>query len=111
MGYILRFWALFALCTGIALAVIDIVGASRAQAQQSTTSTGVVQPSPLTPTPLLSPQSSTACLVGCDTQAMNCQNTCVVVGASATLNPAPAAPCNLNCTTQQLVCKQACSRQ
>jgi hypothetical protein len=41
---------------------------------------GLVQPVPLTPTPLISSQTSTACLVACDTQVMNCQNACVVVG-------------------------------
>jgi hypothetical protein len=70
-----------------------------------------VAPTPLTPTPLLSSQTSTACLVSCDTQVMNCQNACVVVGpATSTPNPAGTAPCALNCTTQQLVCKQACNR-
>src|SRR3984893_9624815 len=38
---------------------------------------GLVQPVPLTPTPLISSQTSTACLVACDTQVMNCQNACV----------------------------------
>ena len=88
--------------------LLILAGNSPTQAQQS--STGVVQPSPLTPTPLISSQASTACLVGCDTQAMNCQNTCVVIGSSATPNPSPAATCNLNCTSQQLVCKQVCTR-
>jgi hypothetical protein len=73
---------------------------------------GQVQPIPLAPTPLLSSQTNTACLVSCDTQVMNCQNACVVVGptTTGTLSPASTAPCNLNCTTQQLVCKQACTR-
>jgi hypothetical protein len=72
---------------------------------------GQVQPTPLVPTPLISSQTSTACLVSCDTQVMNCQNACVVVGpATGTLNPAGNAPCTLNCTAQQLVCKQACNR-
>jgi hypothetical protein len=72
---------------------------------------GLVQPVPLTPTPLISPQASTACSGTCDTQAMNCQNACVVVGpTTGTLNPAAGSACTLNCSTQQLVCKQACSR-
>jgi hypothetical protein len=72
---------------------------------------GLVQPVPLTPTPLISSQISTACLVACDTQVMTCQNACVVVGpTTGTLNPAGSAPCTLNCTTQQLVCKQTCTR-
>src|ERR1700731_3886052 len=59
----------------------------------------------------ISSQTSTACLVACDTQVMNCQNACVVVGpTTGTLNPAGSSPCTLNCTTQQLVCKQVCSR-
>jgi hypothetical protein len=70
-----------------------------------------VQPTPVVPTPLISSQTSTACLVGCDTQVMNCQNACVIVGpTTGTPNLAGTAPCTLNCTTQQLVCKQACSR-
>jgi hypothetical protein len=70
-----------------------------------------VAPIPLVPTPLVSSQTSTACLVSCDTQVMNCQNACVVVGpTTGAANPAGTAPCNLNCTTQQLVCKQACTR-
>jgi hypothetical protein len=72
---------------------------------------GQVLPAPLLPTPLISSQTSTACLVACDTQVMNCQNACVVVGpTTGTLNPAGSSPCTLNCTTQQLVCKQACTR-
>src|SRR6202022_3061081 len=35
---------------------------------------GQVQPTPLVPTPLISSQTSTACLVSCDTQDMKCQN-------------------------------------
>jgi hypothetical protein len=72
---------------------------------------GQVQPVPLTRTPLISSQTSTACLVSCDTQVMNCHNSCVVVGpTTGAPNPAGTAPCTLSCTTQQLVCKQGCSR-
>src|ERR1700730_13016507 len=68
----------------------------------------VIASSQITPTPLISSQTNTACLVSCDTQVMNCQNACVVVGPTiGAANPAGNAPCNLNCTTQQLVCKQA----
>lgn len=85
----------------IALAV---VASSDALGQQ-------VAPIPVAPTPLISSQTSTACLVSCDTQVMNCQNACVVVGpTTGAANPAGTAPCNLNCTAQQLVCKQACTR-
>ena len=65
-----------------------------------------VQPAPL---PQLLPQSSTtnACVINCDTLAMNCSNACIVIGpTAAAANP---GQCNLACTTQQLVCKQGCS--
>ena len=54
-----------------------------------------VQPTPIAP-PQLLPQAttSTSCLINCDTQAMNCQNSCVVVGPVATPSPAGPAPCN-----------------
>jgi hypothetical protein len=95
------------------LASSGAFGADRirlAQAVQVPTQ-GQVQPIPLAPTPLLSSQTSTACLVSCDTQVMNCQNACVVVGpTTGVANPAGNAPCNLNCTSQQLVCKQTCTR-
>ncbi len=72
---------------------------------------GQVQPAPLVPTPLISSQTSTGCLVSCDTQVMTCQNACVIVGPTAsTVNPGGNSACSLNCTTQQLVCKQACTR-
>jgi hypothetical protein len=71
---------------------------------------GQVQPVPLGATPLISSQTSTACLVGCDTQVMTCQNACIPVGpTTGAANPAGTVPCTLNCTTQQLVCKQACN--
>ena len=55
---------------------------------------GLVQPIPLTPTPLISSQTSTTCLVACDTQIMNGQNACVVVGPTiGAANPAGNAPC------------------
>ena len=68
-----------------------------------------VQPAPQ---PQLLPQSSTtnACVINCDTLAMNCTNACVVVGPTATATSAGnTGQCNLACTTQQLVCKQGCS--
>ncbi len=86
-------------------------GADRIRLAQAQTPGGQVVPTPLAPTPLLSSPTSTACLVSCDTQLMNCQNSCVVVGPTTTPNPASAAgtaPCAISCTTQQLVCKQAC---
>jgi hypothetical protein len=64
------------------------------------------------PQPQLSPltSTSTACLVSCDTTAMNCQNACVVVGPVTTTAATSASTCNLNCSTIQLVCKQGCTR-
>jgi len=69
-----------------------------------------VAPTQAPPTPLLLGPASTACLVSCDTQVMNCQNSCVVTGPTTTVNPAGNAPCAINCGTQALVCKQACNR-
>src|SRR6516165_125206 len=78
---------------------------------------GQVQPVPLVPTPLIASQASTACVSGCDTQAMTCQNACVpgprtvtpgTFFGSPTIAPSTSAPCALNCTTQQLRCKQTC---
>ena len=99
---------LLPLCMLLALA-----GSSTAQAQQSSLSTGVVQPVPVVPTPLISSQNATACLTNCDTQAMNCQNSCIVVGVSATpgaIAQGPVVSCPLGCSTQQLICKQVCNR-
>ena len=64
-----------------------------------------VQPAPQ---PQLLPLSSTTntCVINCDTSAMICSNSCVIVGSAATTAANPS--CNLNCTTQQLVCKQSC---
>jgi hypothetical protein len=76
------------------------VGSSAALGQ-----TGTVQPAPQ---PQLLPLSTTTntCVINCDTSAMICSNSCVVVGSAATTAANPS--CNLNCTTQQLVCKQSC---
>jgi hypothetical protein len=62
------------------------------------------------PQPQLLPQSSTtnACVINCDTVAMNCTNGCIVVGPT-TSAAANTGQCNLSCTTQQLVCKSGCS--
>jgi hypothetical protein len=68
-----------------------------------------VNPVPITP-PTLN-LTTTTCQTVCDTQAMNCQSSCVSTTPSATVVTAPAgssAACNLGCTTQQLVCKQRC---
>jgi hypothetical protein len=108
MRYVLR---LFALLT--AFAISSAHGSERIRLAQAlpgqVAPQGQVLPSPLAPTPLLQSQNSTACLVGCDTQLMNCQNACIVVGP-VTATSSSTAPCALNCTTQQLVCKNACNR-
>ena len=69
-----------------------------------------VQPAPQ---PQLLPQSSTtnACVINCDTLAMNCSNACVVIGPTAAASVGNPGQCNLTCTTQQLVCKQGCSNR
>jgi hypothetical protein len=70
-----------------------------------------VQPAPQ---PQLLPQSSTtnACVINCDTLAMNCSNACVVIGpTTAAAAAGSSGQCNLSCTTQQLVCKQGCSNR
>lgn len=89
--------------------VLAVVGTSAAFGTERIRLAQNVQPTPV-PAPQLLPQAST-CTLSCDTQAMNCQNSCIIVGPVVTPNPAGTAPCNLNCTTQQLVCKQLCSRQ
>jgi hypothetical protein len=78
----------------------------RIQLAQSQT----VQPAPQ---PQLLPQSSTtnACVINCDTVAMNCANSCVVVGPTTAASAGSSGQCNLSCTTQQLVCKQGCSNR
>src|SRR5258707_12533000 len=67
-----------------------------------------VNPVPITP-PTINTTTLT-CQVNCDTQAMNCQNSCIPTTAAVAANPATAgsSACNLSCTTQQLVCKQRC---
>jgi len=98
-----------------ALADSTAFAADRIQLAQVVTP-GQVAPVPLVPTPLISSQTSTACLVGCDTQVMTCQNACVAAGQAAlTAIATPpssggAAACALNCTTQQLLCKRACNQ-
>jgi hypothetical protein len=92
---------LFAAAASIAIAQTDV-----ALAQSSQT----VQPAPQ-PTLLPLSSTSTACLVACDTIAMNCQNACVVVGPiSTTTTTTSSVTCNLNCTSIQLICKQGCTR-
>jgi hypothetical protein len=66
------------------------------------------------PVPLVAPTLNTTsltCQINCDTQAMNCQNSCPTasaVAAPGAVAPASTGACNLGCSTQQLVCKQRC---
>ena len=67
------------------------------------------------PVPLVAPSLNTTtltCQINCDTQAMNCQNSClpsaVAAPGAATGATANTGACNLGCSTQQLVCKQRC---
>ena len=98
--------------------LLAAIGNSIAHAQQGQQQ---VAPVPLVPTPLIQSQTSTACLVNCNTQVMTCQNACVLVGPapasptpSITVSPVPntagTSPCALSCTSQQLLCQQACNR-
>jgi hypothetical protein len=56
--------------------------------------------------------TTTTCQINCDTQAMNCQNSCIPTTGATVASPlAPAGSstaCHLSCTSQQLVCKQRC---
>ncbi len=92
--------------------LLAVLGTSAAFGTDRIRLAQIVQPTPQ-PAPQLLPQTPTSltCMVNCDTLAMNCQNSCVVIGAVSSPSSAGTAPCNLNCTTQQLVCKQSCSRQ
>jgi hypothetical protein len=63
------------------------------------------------PVPLTTPSLNTTtltCQINCDTQAMNCQNSCIPTAAPTPGAPAASGACNLSCSTQQLVCKQRC---
>jgi len=68
-----------------------------------------VQPAPL-PQLLPSTSTSTACVISCDTAAMNCLSACVPTTPAVTTTTSAPGACNLACTTQQLVCKQGCTR-
>jgi hypothetical protein len=63
------------------------------------------------PVPLVTPTLNTTtltCQINCDTQAMNCQNSCLPTAVATPGAPANTGACNLSCSTQQLVCKQRC---
>jgi len=111
MSYVLRLAILVATFAWSAASAADLIRLAQV------VTPGQVAPVPLSPSPLISSQASTACLVGCDTAVMTCQNGCVAAGQAAstpTAIPTPssggAAACTLNCTTQQLLCNQACNR-
>jgi hypothetical protein len=69
-----------------------------------------INPVPLTPPSVNT--TTTTCQINCDTQAMNCQNSCIPTTSATVASPlAPAGSstaCRLSCTSQQLVCKQRC---
>ncbi len=66
----------------------------------------------------------TTCMVNCNTQAANCQSSCILPSAAAgaglasgsagvtpTPNAAASSNCLLSCTTTQLSCQTSCARQ
>ena len=97
------------LMTRIVLAALVLVNCAAFATEVFAQASQTVNPVPITP-PSINTTTLT-CQVNCDTQAMNCQNSCVPTTATVTINPAAAtasSACNLSCTTQQLVCKQRC---
>lgn len=58
----------------------------------------------------------TNCMMICNSQAANCQTTCVVPGtpptnaATTTSNANVSTSCQLNCTTQQIACQTSCAQ-
>ena len=58
----------------------------------------------------------TNCMMACNSQAANCQTTCVIPGAAPTGaattggNANQSTSCQLNCTTQQISCQTLCGR-
>jgi len=58
----------------------------------------------------------TNCMMLCNSQAANCQTTCVIPGAQPTgaattgSNANVSTSCQLNCTTQQITCQTTCAR-
>ena len=97
------------LMTRIMLAVLVLLNCTAFATEVFAQSNQVTNPVPLTPPTVNT--TTTTCQVNCDTQAMNCQNSCIPTTAAVTANPAAStgsSACNLSCTTQQLVCKQRC---
>jgi hypothetical protein len=58
----------------------------------------------------------TNCMMLCNSQAANCQTTCLIPGSQPTgaattgSNANVNTSCQLNCTTQQISCQTACAR-
>jgi hypothetical protein len=95
--------------TRIVLAALVLLNCTTFASEVFAQAGQTVNPVPITP-PTINTTTLT-CQINCDTQAMNCQNSCVPTTAAVTANPAAGAgsgACNLSCTTQQLVCKQRC---
>ena len=63
-------------------------------------------------------QSSTVtnCMMACNSQAANCQTTCLIPGTPPTGaattggNANQSTACQLNCTTQRISCQTLCAR-
>jgi hypothetical protein len=67
--------------------------------------------------------TATACMMGCNATAANCQTTCLVPGTSLTVppntpnavtpitNPTASTSCLLNCGNAQIACQVNCARQ
>ena len=83
-----------------------------AQATDTTTTTPSV--TPVTPN-----SSSATCLSGCNSQSLNCQNTCIATINGTTVVPSMTTVgvttdpnrCQANCATQQTQCQRACALQ
>jgi len=95
--------------TRIVLAALVLLNCAAFATEVFAQANQVINPVPLTPPTVNT--TTTTCQINCDTQAMNCQNSCIPTTAAVATNPAASGSsgaCNLSCTTQQLVCKQRC---
>jgi hypothetical protein len=93
--------------TRIALAcVVAAVGCASFGTEPFAQSGQTVNPVPLT-RPSINTNTS-QCQINCDTQAMNCMNSCVGAPVSPTAPAGITSSCNLSCSTSQLNCKQRC---
>jgi hypothetical protein len=60
--------------------------------------------------------TDTNCMMACNSQAANCQTTCLIPGTAATGaattggNANQSTACQLNCTTTQINCQTLCGR-